>query len=341
MASSFGVSSSLLYASDIDHQVYDPATAGYDFKEYTDVWIQLPPHPTDLSNLNRSLIKRQETSPIRVHLLEHVHKRRKGKAPRLCDWNMTTAAFGSKPGRSSLTRKYLSWNELGFQAPLGARTRCHWLVNDCDRELPEDEANSGASAAGESLTSPLVDQTHGESLISLVGLVGSPNTTSDHTLRPVGFKPDGAQRVPDQITCATRTACDYQNTGQACNSSEDRSVDTNEELQEQAFPTDAAERKRNAKNAAKERGEEWVTVKRPKHVEEHYDDCGEDLSAILWCNYSTDEDSSASESGLSDEDGIMQFAFFGPGQEGLPDVPSTTEIAANIEQLFAILERQE
>ena len=118
MASSFGVSSGLLYASDIDHHVYDPDTVNYDFKEYTDVWIQLPPHPTDLSNLNQSLIRRQETSPLRVHLLEHVHTRRKGKAPRLRDWNITTAAFGPKSGRSSLTRKYLSWNELGFKAPL-------------------------------------------------------------------------------------------------------------------------------------------------------------------------------------------------------------------------------
>ena len=250
MASSFGVSKSLLYASDIDHQVYDPVNASYDFKEYTDVWIQLPPNPTDLSNLNQSLIKHQETSPIRVRLLEHVHTRRKGKAPRLSDWNITTAAFGPKSGRSSLTRKYLSWTELGFQAPLGSRARCHWLV-DMTSSVDRDEAD-GASATGESLTSPLVDPTHGESLISLVGLVGAPNQTVDHTLRPVAVKRDGAQRVPDQNTSSLRTTCG-KHTGQSDNSGEDRAVDTKGQQHELVFPTDSAERKRNANNAAKER----------------------------------------------------------------------------------------
>ena len=47
-----------------------------------------------------------------------------------------------------------------------------------------------------------------------------------------------------------------------------------------AFPTDAAEKKRDRKRAAKERGEEIVVNTRPKKVEEHYDDCGDDLTGI-------------------------------------------------------------
>ena len=47
-----------------------------------------------------------------------------------------------------------------------------------------------------------------------------------------------------------------------------------------AFPTDAAEKKRDRKRAAKERSEEIVVNTRPKKVEEHYDDCGEDMTAM-------------------------------------------------------------
>ena len=49
---------------------------------------------------------------------------------------------------------------------------------------------------------------------------------------------------------------------------------------EQAYPTDAAERKRNAKRAAKAAGVEWITKPRHKPVEEHYDGSGEDFRAI-------------------------------------------------------------
>ncbi len=47
-----------------------------------------------------------------------------------------------------------------------------------------------------------------------------------------------------------------------------------------AFPTDQKVREQEARRAAKEAGQEIVRVKRKKFVEDHHDDCGEDLSSI-------------------------------------------------------------
>ena len=44
-----------------------------------------------------------------------------------------------------------------------------------------------------------------------------------------------------------------------------------------AFPTDQKVREQEARRAAKEAGQEVVRVKRKKFVEDHTDDCGEDL----------------------------------------------------------------
>ena len=67
------------------------------------------------------------------------------------------------------------------------------------------------------------------------------------------------------------------------------------------FPTDQKERERDKKNALKAQGIEKVVKKTIKVVEEHYDDCGEDISSIstalptddedvLFCDYDTDEE---------------------------------------------------
>ena len=48
-----------------------------------------------------------------------------------------------------------------------------------------------------------------------------------------------------------------------------------------SFPTDAKERRRKREKAAKEQGKELVVKHKTKHVESHYDDCGEDLSGII------------------------------------------------------------
>ena len=47
-----------------------------------------------------------------------------------------------------------------------------------------------------------------------------------------------------------------------------------------AYPTDTKVREQQAKKAAKEAGIEIVKKKRPKFVEDHFDDCGDDLSSL-------------------------------------------------------------
>ena len=63
-----------------------------------------------------------------------------------------------------------------------------------------------------------------------------------------------------------------------------------------AYPTDSKVREQEARRAAKAAGEEIVRVKRKKHVEDHNDDCGEDLSSI-----STEDPSGESTSMFSGE----------------------------------------
>ncbi len=68
-----------------------------------------------------------------------------------------------------------------------------------------------------------------------------------------------------------------------------------------AFPTDAKEKQRDRKNERKARGEVIVVKKRKFVVEDHHDDCGDDLSSLDLtcynqpCHYDTDSD-------LSDQD---------------------------------------
>ena len=47
-----------------------------------------------------------------------------------------------------------------------------------------------------------------------------------------------------------------------------------------AFPTDPKEREKGRRKREKEQGIERVVKKIPKIVEEHYDDCGYDMSSI-------------------------------------------------------------
>ena len=47
-----------------------------------------------------------------------------------------------------------------------------------------------------------------------------------------------------------------------------------------AFPTDSKEKEKQKKIDMKEKGQEIVVKKRKFHIEEHYDDCGEDLSSL-------------------------------------------------------------
>ena len=87
-------------------------------------------------------------------------------------------------------------------------------------------------------------------------------------------------------------------------------------------------------------------------MEDHHDDCGEDIGAIL------DDESASAEAGelpfLVDldsdsddieihhgalEEGFEQLAVFGPYTSGLPDVPHTVQIMPNLSTLFGAVNR--
>ena len=60
-----------------------------------------------------------------------------------------------------------------------------------------------------------------------------------------------------------------------------RNCSSSQSPQEQlALPTDAKEREKEKKKQLKEKGTPHVPKKQFKPVEEHYDDCGEDLSSL-------------------------------------------------------------
>ena len=120
-----------------------------------------------------------------------------------------------------------------------------------------------------------------------------------------------------------------------------------------AYPTDAAERKRDAKRAAKLAGKEWVVQTQKKFVEDHYDDCGEDVSAIADDEYKRSylgcdsEDSSGTEADTAEAPhltnnniGIEQFALFGSQCTGIPNVSHNVELLPDTQRLFAHLHQQ-
>ena len=146
---------------------------------------------------------------------------------------------------------------------------------------------------------------------------------------PVTHTVDGAsQGVPDQARCA------------------ENKVDN-----VQAFPTDAAERKRDAKRAAKAAGVEWKVKPKKFHVEEHYDDCGSDVSAIAdrefdgqvrvdeaVAEHYADNIYSDSDDSHSDEEavnGFEQYALFGPYCSGVPNIPHNVELFSSPSSLFS------
>ena len=94
-----------------------------------------------------------------------------------------------------------------------------------------------------------------------------------------------------------------------------------------AFPTDSAEKKRNAKRRAKELGIEWVTNKQTKHVEPHFDDCGEDLRAIADESHYVVSDSDSSTDVDQLEESLLTFSLLGPDHDGLDAVPSSVLFA--------------
>ena len=72
----------------------------------------------------------------------------------------------------------------------------------------------------------------------------------------------GAQQTPDSAVRITGASGSQQTEAQA------------------AYPTDAKAKEKAARQADKEAGITRVVKKRPKKVEDHYDDCGDDLSSL-------------------------------------------------------------
>ena len=87
-----------------------------------------------------------------------------------------------------------------------------------------------------------------------------------------------------------------------------------------AFPTDSKVREQEARRAAKEAGHEITKVKQKKFVQDHTDDCGEDMSSIgaseILLNHQWVDQSDSSDSGgdLSETvaDGLAYTMFYGP-----------------------------
>ena len=86
--------------------------------------------------------------------------------------------------------------------------------------------------------------------------------------------PTCTHKHPPGQTCmpsATASACSHQGGSRAADSQVGSTV---------AYPTNSKEKEKHKKKLMKEAGQE-ITVKKKKfHIEEHYDDCGEDLSSL-------------------------------------------------------------
>ena len=182
-------------------------------------------------------------------------------------------------------------------------------------------ANSGVIASGR-YSQPTADNVLSTNSLGRAHLV-EPTRPINREVRL------GAQRVPDQARYESSDASGDQ---------------TGNDTDRQAFPTEAAEKKRNAKRAAKAAGIEWKTNPRKFTVEDHYDDCGGDTSAIevdlshfgssLWPIETDSEDECTY---VQAQCGLEQFALFGPNLTGIPMVSHNVDLFPNANSLFTYL----
>ena len=109
----------------------------------------------------------------------------------------------------------------------------------------------------------------------------------------------------------------------------------------EAYPTEAAEKKRDAKRAAKAAGTEVKTKKRPKKIQDHFDDCGTSLDGLgveLEIAYYEESDTSGSD--FSDDDAALydsSHSFLFAGSEGI--LPDANSEAASLDE-FTYLAKQ-
>ena len=115
------------------------------------------------------------------------------------------------------------------------------LTGEVERLNPEDSARQ--------VTAPTLCHTN-----SIMGLV--PQQTPDSALAPGRVQSHSAHaELTNELTTAQPT-------------------------DQYAFPTDAKEREKAHRKADKEQGIEKVVKKRKKIMEDHHDDCGDDLSSL-------------------------------------------------------------
>ena len=131
---------------------------------------------------------------------------------------------------------------------------------------------------------------------------GGPSIDPSPPTGPAG--PTGAQRTLDSSHNNPRASPKTRQ--QDNNLSEGQSADS-----QVAFPTESKEREKARRKREKELGIERTVKKKLKIVEEHYDDCGYDMSSInidetmlcMPCGCDTDE-------ALSEEDGAIRLQLW-------------------------------
>ncbi len=125
-----------------------------------------------------------------------------------------------------------------------------------------------------------------------------------------------------------------------------------------AYPTDSREKRKEKERAAKEAGTPLEVKKKFKHVENHFDDCGEDLSSLQLAldelssmyidplyvdpmTYQGDSDDDYSESELTDQLELFmlcgQNIFTGPVRAVNVDLLPSFFVAKDIEQLTLVV----
>ena len=85
----------------------------------------------------------------------------------------------------------------------------------------------------------------------------------------------GSQQAPDSRLLAQQIG------GSHCaEADQHNSSPSNTKSTAAAYPTDSKEKERNRRNKMKAEGQEVVVKKKKFHIEDHFDDCGEDLSSL-------------------------------------------------------------
>ena len=117
----------------------------------------------------------------------------------------------------------------------------------------------------------------------------------------------GAQQSPDS------KMCEHSHSNPIATASESPQAEASSTAMTQAFPTDSKERQTKKKNEDKAKGIEREVKKKKKFVEDHHDDCGDDLNSIVndINTYSVNiYDATDSCDGSDDETSIENHSYF-------------------------------